>query len=54
MCRCALFSSSSAFTCSHSGRLYSGSRSLMSLWTVDLLIPNFLAAARTVVWFSIR
>lgn len=29
-----------------------GSRSEMSLWTVDLLMPNLAAAARTVVRFS--
>ncbi len=33
-------------------RLNWGSRSEMSLCTVDLLMPNFCAAARTVVRFS--
>lgn len=54
MWRWALFSSNISLTCSHSGRLYSGSRSDRSLCTVDLLTPNFLAAARTVVRFSMR
>ena len=54
MWRWALFSSITALTCRYSGRSYSGSRSDRSLWTVDLLTPNFLAAARTVVRFSMR
>ena len=37
----------------YSTRLNWGSRSEISLCTVDLLMPNFCAAARTVVRFSI-
>ena len=50
--RSALFCCKMACTCRESGRLYWGSRSVRSLCTVDLLIPNCFAAARTVVRFS--
>lgn len=53
MCRWERFSSSMAFTCVYSARSHRARRSDRSLCTVDLLTPNFLAAARTVVRFSI-
>ena len=40
MCRCALFSSSTAFTCRYKVRLKAGRRSARSLCTVDLEIPK--------------
>ena len=40
MWRWALLTSSTSLTCKYSARLKRGSRSEMSLWTVDLLMPN--------------
>ena len=40
------------FTCSYKGWLKVGRRSDRSLWTVDLEMPNFWAADRTVARFS--
>ena len=44
--RWALFTSSTSLTCKYSARLKRGSRSEISLWTVDLLHPNARAAAK--------
>lgn len=52
MCRSALLRSSRVRTCRYSAGLMRGRRSVRSLCTVDLLIPNCRAAARTVVWLS--
>ena len=48
MCRCALFSSSSAFTCSHSGRLYSGERGFSG----EFLIIKRLFCKRKQTYFA--
>ena len=53
MCRSALLRSSTCFTRRYSARLQCARRSLRSLCTVDLLMPNCFAAARTVALFSI-
>ena len=52
MCRSALLRSSSTRTCRYSPGFTCGRRSVRSLCTVDLETPNFFAAARTVVRFS--
>ena len=53
MCRSALLKSMTSLTCRYRGLLICSSRSDRSLCTVDLLIPNFFAAERTVALLSI-
>ena len=48
ICRSILFRSSTFLTCTYSRGLHWGSRSWISLCTVDLEIPKCFAAARTV------